>query len=181
MKPIPKRYRVSRVLAHAARDLVEAPKLVSVLVSTLDQAALNSLLRSQFRVEPVVGIEPTTDGLQNRCSTAELNWLSQANLSTTRQRVWQACGGREASHSAIIYDFGMCASPPARSSHTALRTGRGCLTLEDHKIPADIRRRVGRLVWRPQIVQFASGDVHHLDQLVMFGPVVFPPVKDSSL
>lgn len=25
-------------------------------------------------MEPVVGIEPTTDGLQNRCSTAELNW-----------------------------------------------------------------------------------------------------------
>src|SRR5687767_1662142 len=26
-------------------------------------------------VEPVVGFEPTTDGLQNRCSTTELNWL----------------------------------------------------------------------------------------------------------
>jgi hypothetical protein len=26
------------------------------------------------KLEPVVGIEPTTDGLQNRCSTAELNW-----------------------------------------------------------------------------------------------------------
>jgi hypothetical protein len=25
-------------------------------------------------VEPVVGFEPTTDGLQNRCSTTELNW-----------------------------------------------------------------------------------------------------------
>jgi hypothetical protein len=25
-------------------------------------------------VEPAVGIEPTTDGLQNRCSTAELSW-----------------------------------------------------------------------------------------------------------
>jgi hypothetical protein len=46
---------------------------VSVLVSNLDQPTLNSLL-SQFRMEPVVGIEPTTDGLQNRCSTAELNW-----------------------------------------------------------------------------------------------------------
>ena len=27
-------------------------------------------------VEPVVGFEPTTDGLQNRCSTTELNWLA---------------------------------------------------------------------------------------------------------
>ena len=28
-----------------------------------------------FKVEPAVGFEPTTDGLQNRCSTTELNWL----------------------------------------------------------------------------------------------------------
>jgi hypothetical protein len=28
-----------------------------------------------LKMEPVVGIEPTTDGLQNRCSTTELNWL----------------------------------------------------------------------------------------------------------
>ena len=28
----------------------------------------------QRRREPLVGIEPTTDGLQNRCSTAELKW-----------------------------------------------------------------------------------------------------------
>jgi hypothetical protein len=27
-----------------------------------------------LKVEPAVGIEPTTDGLQNRCSTAELSW-----------------------------------------------------------------------------------------------------------
>jgi hypothetical protein len=26
------------------------------------------------KMEPVVGLEPTTDGLQNRCSTTELNW-----------------------------------------------------------------------------------------------------------
>jgi hypothetical protein len=25
-------------------------------------------------VEPVLGFEPRTDGLQNRCSTTELNW-----------------------------------------------------------------------------------------------------------
>ena len=28
-------------------------------------------------MEPVVGFEPTTDGLQNRCSTTELNWLGR--------------------------------------------------------------------------------------------------------
>ena len=27
-------------------------------------------------MEPAVGIEPTTHGLQNRCSTAELSWLT---------------------------------------------------------------------------------------------------------
>ena|SRR6266404_1694733 len=26
-------------------------------------------------VEPMAGIEPATDGLRNRCSTAELHWL----------------------------------------------------------------------------------------------------------
>ncbi|MEY2466860.1 MAG: hypothetical protein QOD03_1381 [Verrucomicrobiota bacterium] len=25
-------------------------------------------------MEPMVGIEPTTDGLRNRCSTTELHW-----------------------------------------------------------------------------------------------------------
>jgi hypothetical protein len=32
-------------------------------------------------VEPVVGVEPTTDGLQNRCSTTELNWQHAARCS----------------------------------------------------------------------------------------------------
>ena len=32
------------------------------------------LTRRGVKVEPVVGLEPTTDGLQNRCSTTELNW-----------------------------------------------------------------------------------------------------------
>jgi hypothetical protein len=32
------------------------------------------LLPRQIKMEPVVGVEPTTDGLQNRCSTTELNW-----------------------------------------------------------------------------------------------------------
>src|ERR1043166_3260748 len=31
------------------------------------------------KLEPVVGLEPTTDGLQNRCSTTELNWLLNLN------------------------------------------------------------------------------------------------------
>src|ERR1700721_820503 len=32
------------------------------------------------KMEPAVGIEPTTDGLQNRCSTTELSWLKQLEI-----------------------------------------------------------------------------------------------------
>ena len=31
------------------------------------------------KMEPMAGIEPATDGLRNRCSTAELHWLAQPN------------------------------------------------------------------------------------------------------
>src|SRR6266545_3049837 len=47
----------------------------------------NPLLPSQLGLEPVVGIEPTTYGLRNRCSTTELHWrpTSVAKLSTARE------------------------------------------------------------------------------------------------
>src|SRR6266536_3312240 len=35
-----------------------------------------SELKGSWRLEPVVGIEPTTYGLRNRCSTTELHWLN---------------------------------------------------------------------------------------------------------
>jgi hypothetical protein len=35
-----------------------------------------TLIKLKKKLEPVVGFEPTTDGLQNRCSTTELNWLN---------------------------------------------------------------------------------------------------------
>jgi hypothetical protein len=38
-------------------------------------------------VEPAVGIEPTTDGLQNRCSAAELSWLPRIFCRTGK--IWQ--------------------------------------------------------------------------------------------
>src|SRR5260221_2309324 len=60
----------------------------------------NFLLHSQLEVEPVVGFEPTTDGLQNRCSTTELNWLPKRLLFTKRGTVLQvhtAHGARIAS------------------------------------------------------------------------------------
>ncbi len=36
-----------------------------------------------LKVEPAVGIEPTTDGLQNRCSTTELRWRGRNRASST--------------------------------------------------------------------------------------------------
>ena len=37
-----------------------------------------------LEVEPTVGIEPTTGGLQNRCSTAELCWPFLRGRETKR-------------------------------------------------------------------------------------------------
>ena len=51
----------TRELLHVGKRRTENGGLI--LVCVLDR-----------EVEPVVGIEPTTDGLQNRCSTTELNW-----------------------------------------------------------------------------------------------------------
>ena len=35
----------------------------------------------------MAGIEPATDGLRNRCSTAELHWLPFVNQSARGERV----------------------------------------------------------------------------------------------
>src|ERR1039457_1000978 len=58
--------------------------LVSVLVSVADILTHNLLLHWQLRMEPVVGFEPTTDGLQNRCSTTELNWRRRQSFYAAR-------------------------------------------------------------------------------------------------
>jgi hypothetical protein len=47
---------------------------MSILVSTRTNR-LPPPYCLQLDLEPAVGFEPTTDGLQNRCSTTELNWL----------------------------------------------------------------------------------------------------------
>ena len=45
-------------------------------------------------MEPMVGIEPTTDGLRNRCSTTELHWLPIApdklNVETREARKFRS-------------------------------------------------------------------------------------------
>ena len=62
-------------------NLNATPQLVSVLVSVADPLTPKPLLHLQLEMEPMAGIEPTTDGLRNRCSTAELHWLTQPNPS----------------------------------------------------------------------------------------------------
>src|SRR6266536_2210725 len=61
-KGVPQGYRATPVVSH--------------FVSHWSFPARNSLVHSHLKLEPVVGLEPTTDGLQNRCSTTELNWLN---------------------------------------------------------------------------------------------------------
>src|SRR5436190_6451770 len=46
----------------------------------------DSPLSCTLRMEPMVGIEPTTYGLRNRCSTAELHWLF--TLKQTKRRLF---------------------------------------------------------------------------------------------
>ena len=43
------------------------------------------------KMEPAVGFEPTTDGLQNRSSTTELSWLGYPLIYT----VFQICQARK--------------------------------------------------------------------------------------
>jgi hypothetical protein len=47
-------------------------------------------------MEPAVGIEPTTDGLQNRCSTTELRWLvsSMEPSSVPRRQGFKGASSR---------------------------------------------------------------------------------------
>src|SRR2546425_4848384 len=39
-----------------------------------------TLAHKSQRMEPMAGIEPATDGLRNRCSTAELHWLPRGPI-----------------------------------------------------------------------------------------------------
>ena len=58
-----------------------APR-ISRTLSALPAVGAGRMVR---RMEPVVGFEPTTDGLQNRCSTTELNWQSSNNEALADQ------------------------------------------------------------------------------------------------
>jgi hypothetical protein len=51
-----------------------------------------------LEVEPAVGIEPTTHGLQNRCSAAELSWPELEGISFNKVRRRSTRGAAEKSN-----------------------------------------------------------------------------------
>jgi hypothetical protein len=68
---------VLRIVEDAAQILTNSDGRVKVLELLLEHGAVaihNFLLHTQFEVEPMVGIEPTTFALRKRCSTTELHW-----------------------------------------------------------------------------------------------------------
>ncbi len=74
-------------------------------------------------MEPVVGLEPTTDGLQNRCSTTELNWQYPGLFSLRFPRLASHKNGCSERYALI---FGFLRAKPALLSGgmtTAFQTG----------------------------------------------------------
>ena len=51
-----------------------APPFTDTFTDSGQSGAHKPLPHMRLRMEPVAGLEPATDGLQNRCSTTELNW-----------------------------------------------------------------------------------------------------------
>jgi hypothetical protein len=69
-----------RIFAGFSEDSHDLAKLLELLLEVGPVRVCKTLMHKHQRMEPAVGFEPTTDGLQNRCSTTELSWLqSDAN------------------------------------------------------------------------------------------------------
>jgi hypothetical protein len=62
------------------------PVLLAVSLALVSHSLCNLLEIPQLGLEPMAGIEPATDGLRNRCSTAELHWhrCQAARIATFR-------------------------------------------------------------------------------------------------
>ena len=79
-----------------------------------------SRVAGEEKLEPVVGIEPTTDGLQNRCSTTELHWPPVLNGYQRRYQGSELSAIRQDEHSSacrfflVLFTIFSVAAPPAR-------------------------------------------------------------------
>ena len=70
-----RRRPISAVVVRPSTMPRESFILLALLLALRPLKIPNVLMPKHYKMEPVVGFEPTTDGLQNRCSTTELNWL----------------------------------------------------------------------------------------------------------
>ena len=77
--------KVLSVFVSSGRVEASSPKFRQSTISagTSRRLRSNFLQQMLLEVEPMAGIEPATDGLRNRCSTAELHW--HQNRETARE------------------------------------------------------------------------------------------------
>src|SRR5260221_4462583 len=81
---------------------------------------LASLILFLDGMEPVVGIEPTTDGLQNRCSTTELNWPRLTRILSAAKNSRQAISTAISPHSPAPRKNGLTRENPNNRVITCL-------------------------------------------------------------
>ena len=63
-----------QILARLCEHFDHLEKWLELLLKVSLVRVRKTLMHKHQRMEPAVGFEPTTDGLQNRCSTTELSW-----------------------------------------------------------------------------------------------------------
>ncbi len=122
-----------------------------------------------FKVEPAAGIEPATDGLQNRCSTAELSWQRSIAASEfhSAERKMQGKLIRE-SHADAAQIFNLLhrriafgrASPVAGAYHFAIACGlqiRDTAECNSALLRLRLRRAVAMRGSEPEEDSFETG------------------------
>ena len=75
-------------------------------------------------MEPVAGIEPTTDGLQNRCSTTELNWRRRQSFYARAGRFGKFTSARRENRVRHAVDDFFVGGNNRRQHAAQLRTRR---------------------------------------------------------
>ena len=87
-----------------------------------DNSYVNCLKFSRSKMEPAVGIEPTTRSLQNCCSTTELSWLKHALGVFGSGYVRRGRGDCLCRFWPISVNYTLCGSvDPARHGRTGAR------------------------------------------------------------
>jgi hypothetical protein len=78
-----------QILAGLCEHFNHFKKLLELLLEVGPVRVCKTLMHKHQRMEPAVGFEPTTDGLQNRCSTTELSWLPTTYVFVASSRSTQ--------------------------------------------------------------------------------------------